>query len=857
MGLVLLAGLGVKLGVPYLLSRNLVRRVLRTRLEYAFGRPVDVGSFDVSLFPRPRLAANSITVAEDPRFGEEFFLRADSLTAGFDWAALLRGRLRFARFTFTRPSLNVVVAPDGAWNVESWLESRASAGNAAARGAASPERPRQIVVRGGRINFKRGPDKQPFSLVEVDGTLAPEVGGVWRMEFEARLLRAGVALQEAGTLRFLGRLPEAGALPPARTTENLQAATPPAQFDLAWQRASLSDALRLVTGQDYGVRGSLEGNVSVRGPSATAAKDVASPEAESASPPAESRQWTYRAVLHLIGIHRWDLSLRRDHPAVNLTVEGTVTADRSRWEFKKVSLEAPRSSLRASGVFVREAAEETRFRFLSSSIHFDDLFAWYRAFHAGVADRVALDGYLGVDVQVAGWPPHIERGVLATDGARVVVPGVKGGFAVSSGALRVDPKSVNLSPLTVTLGESSGSIHLSVKSLPGLGSPFQVALVGDTARVEEIFAAAAALGLTRPQGWRAEGTIQARLRWQGSRAPWRVAPSGTVDLEDVNLRADALALPIHHAHAHIEITAAERRVRISAAEFLGAKWNGIVRAKTFAGPWNFLLDADRLDTKEFRRWFPEPASPGLLESALPGDQQAPGRVAWPEEFVANGRLTVGEIAIGRLRLRKLKATAAVANRRMELSPAEAEFYGGRVRGTFRAGFDATPRYDVEAQFERVNLASLVAPHPTLTGCCSGTGQGAIKLTARGDGREALLKSLAGEGSAKVSDGELHNMGLANILAPGSPPTASTRFRTTSGKFVIADSQTRFDDLLLIGPGIEARATGYVRFSGPLVIDFDVYVPAPGETWPDIGLPRHYLRMTGNLAHPQLSTVPQP
>ena len=856
LALVLLAGLLLELGIPLVLRWSPIRRALRARLEYAFGRPVEVGWFDFRLFRGLRLEAHAITVAEDPRFGQEFFLYADGLTAGLDWPALLRGRLRFARFTFTRPSLNVVIAPGGAWNVEVWLESRATAGNAAALGAASPARPRQIVVREGRINFKRGLDKQPFSLVGVAGTLAPEAGGLWRMEFVARLLRAGVALQEAGTLRFLGRLPEAGALPPAQPAGGPPAAMAPAQLDLAWQRASLSDALRLVTGDDRGVRGSLEGTLSVRGPVIRPAEDADLRGEIATSPAAQSSMWSFRAALRLSGIHRWDLALRRDHPAVNLEVEGAVAANRSRWEFTKVTLEAPRSSLRARGTFARDNPEETHFRFLSSSIHIDDLFAWYRAFHTGVADGVALDGYLGVDVETSGWPPRIERGALATDGARVLIPGIKKGFELGRAVLRITPKGAELSPLTLSMGDASGNFHLSARSQPGPGSPAQAVLTGETERVEELFAAVAALGLTHAQGWRAEGAVRARLRWQGTGAPWRLAPSGTLDFEDVDFRAGALALPIHVASAHVEMTAADRRVRLSAAEFLGAQWSGTLNAKTFAGPWSFSLGADRLDTAEFGHWFPARAAGGPIESSLLGDEFDAGRLAWPESFAATGRLTVGEVAIGRLRLGKLNATASVANRRLEFSPADAEFYGGRVRGTFRVGFGPAPRYDVDAQFERVNLAALTDPHPTLQGCCSGTGSGNLTFTARGVGREALLKSFEGKGTAEVLGAKVHSIDLRSSIESGAAQVGISDFsRIASAKFSIGSAQTNLEFLTLSGPQGAVEGKGTISLSGAL--DLDLIFSPPGKSVSSAGRVTTRFLLAGTVASPQLALASRP
>src|SRR5690349_22728754 len=98
-----------------------LRRSLSARLAATFGRPVEVAYFDFTIWGGPKFEADSITVGEDARFGQEYFLRADHLTAGLRWRALLHGRMEFDRLSLSHPSLNLVRSADGQWNVETWL----------------------------------------------------------------------------------------------------------------------------------------------------------------------------------------------------------------------------------------------------------------------------------------------------------------------------------------------------------------------------------------------------------------------------------------------------------------------------------------------------------------------------------------------------------------------------------------------------------------------------------------------------------------------------------------------------------------------------------------------------------------
>ena len=113
LGLLAAAALLVaQVGVGVLSRTQIGRRYLLARLERAFGRPVEVRYFDAQVFPSLRLDASGISVAEDPAFGNEYFLRAEKLTAGLRWLGLLRGHFEFGTLSLSRPSLILVRSVD-------------------------------------------------------------------------------------------------------------------------------------------------------------------------------------------------------------------------------------------------------------------------------------------------------------------------------------------------------------------------------------------------------------------------------------------------------------------------------------------------------------------------------------------------------------------------------------------------------------------------------------------------------------------------------------------------------------------------------------------------------------------------
>ena len=111
----------VGVAITLLIGHTRLHERLTHRLETVFGRHVEVGSYEFSLWSGPTLTADSVTFSEDPRFGHEYFLRADSVRVRLHWQSLFRGRMDLGTVTLDRPSLNLVRDANGDWNLGEWL----------------------------------------------------------------------------------------------------------------------------------------------------------------------------------------------------------------------------------------------------------------------------------------------------------------------------------------------------------------------------------------------------------------------------------------------------------------------------------------------------------------------------------------------------------------------------------------------------------------------------------------------------------------------------------------------------------------------------------------------------------------
>ena len=837
----------VDYGLSWLPRVPVIRRYLTARLEAKFGRTVEVSNFEISILGRPEVVANYITVGEDPRFGHEFFLRAEQLTASLRWRSLLRGRVELGTLSLTRPSLNLVRLPTGQWNLENWLP-------------ATPGRPEphsaegrlyRIEIDAGRINFKRGVEKHPFALVDVSGTLDQETPGRWRIDIEASLMRAGVVVQEAGLLRVRGRV--------GGTAARLR----PADLRIAWEDASLADVLRLWRGQDYGVRGQV------------ALEAVAqSGLTETAQPSTGYAPWSFRATVRMRGVHRWDLPPRPGDPAVNLRLEAVWKPEQARLEIARAELEAPGSTARLTGLLDwtrprngEPGAESPFLRVRSASIALNDVLAWYRAFRPGVNDSAALDGSAGSDLLFSGWPLRFTSGVLAGNNAELRQPGIAGSVRLGPFSIVTQRGSLVLLPATLTLtGEQprrEPPFRLEGKLYPQAGGAFEMSLTGQTARVQQFLRFTSALGWSPFSGWTLEGAANLRMRWQGRAVPFALETQGQVEVRNLRVAARFLSQPVQLTNGRLEFTPGGFRFELRSAEALGARWNGTVERKERSAPWEFVLAADRLEVSEVARWLRAGARGTLLERITPlGAASAPA--AFP--IHARGRLEIGQLWLRPLELRRVRGHAELSRDtvwRLRLGDAQADFFGGTVSGSLVASGEGEPSYRFEGQFDLVNLAALSATTPALTGRFAGTASGELRLAARGRSRDDLIQSVEGKGDVEVRAGELRGLDLLAWLR-SDPPAArpdsrarATPFQSAIADFQVASRTITVEGLKLTATSLEAEVSGTVDFQQALELHVrelprTLASGAPAAAGGD----GRTVRVTGTLATPQVTVLEQ-
>lgn len=196
--LLLVVVLGV--GALLLVDANHFRPQIQATLGQALGREVTLGKLHASVWSGS-LDADEIRIGDDPAFGHQPFISAQSLQLGVRlWPLLLRRQLQITSLTLDQPSVRLLQDRTGRWNFAS-LGGGTSAVAAPAASAAQPLAfsVDTLRIKDGRIDLQRAVgDARSYQKVQLS---ADHVGLGAAFPFSMSAAMAG-----GGALQLDGKL---------------------------------------------------------------------------------------------------------------------------------------------------------------------------------------------------------------------------------------------------------------------------------------------------------------------------------------------------------------------------------------------------------------------------------------------------------------------------------------------------------------------------------------------------------------------------------------------------------------------------------------------------------------------------
>jgi AsmA protein len=160
-GIVLAVLIVLAIAIPFFIDANSFRPRLESELTNALGRQVKVGNLKLSLFSGS-VEAENISIADDPKFSQNPFIRAKALRVGVEMMPLIFSKqLRVTGLTLQNPEINLLRTPSGTWNyssIGSGSQKQATA-QTKAGGSSTDLSVKKLNINDGTLYFGNVPSK--------------------------------------------------------------------------------------------------------------------------------------------------------------------------------------------------------------------------------------------------------------------------------------------------------------------------------------------------------------------------------------------------------------------------------------------------------------------------------------------------------------------------------------------------------------------------------------------------------------------------------------------------------------------------------------------------------------------------
>jgi AsmA protein len=140
--------------LPLFVNVNEYRPKIESEVSDSLGRKVQIGGIHLSILSGG-IAMDDLSVADDPAFSREPFLRAKSVSVGVELLPLIFSRtLRIKSFTIERPEVSLVRNASGTWNFSSLGASTKKKSADPSSSAGTDISVQHLALSGGRVNVR-------------------------------------------------------------------------------------------------------------------------------------------------------------------------------------------------------------------------------------------------------------------------------------------------------------------------------------------------------------------------------------------------------------------------------------------------------------------------------------------------------------------------------------------------------------------------------------------------------------------------------------------------------------------------------------------------------------------------------
>lgn len=834
--------------IPPLVSINRYKTRITRAMSNSLGRPVRMSGVELRLLPRPGFVITDLTVDEDPAYGAEPVLHANTVKASIRLLSLWRGRLEFSRISVDVASLNLVRTPEGRWNLDMLFRTAAQSRADAKNGRHVPLP--YLEATNSRINFKQGIEKLPHSLVNADFSFWQEQPGDWRVRLKGQPARTDVSLDlgDTGIVQLEGQMRRASEM-----------RLMPIHVEVEWRNAQLGQLSRLLIGSDPGWRGDLTAEMRLDG-----------------TP--ESAQVTTR--LRATGVHRAEFA-----PATPLDFDANCgfAYHYSARTIEKLVCDSPLGDgrLRLEGNLPSDGhpALSLELQRIPAQALLDALRTVRSQLGVGIDASGSLSGKLTYDATLqpstppTPGPPPSHRGKKAPPIQASAAQGPLSG-SITLDALKLSGGSLS-QPVQIqkivfepsATADGKGEVLTGTATLPagaptplvftmrltlsgyqvtarGAGTPARIRQLAHAAGLKEAGALDAVAGDPATLDLAIEGpwlppldvllaenegadvaVVPADLVATATGQPLPDRLTGTVTLHNANLKLDSMPTAVEITQATVHLGGAT--INWDPVTFAYGPIKGTAQA---AIPVSCVpeepclptvnLNFATLDAAELESTLLGAPNNGTLLSAVIARLTPSTEHKWP---TLQGTVKADSLALGPVPLNDLSIDLKLSSDAAELTRVDAGVLGGQLHLTGKIDNGDKAAYSLEGQFEKISPAALCQ---VLQLKCTGLG-------FDGNGKVDLA-GYTGKDLANSAKGTLHfdwkKGGVAGrIGAPSEPvPPILARFDAFTGDAEIANSSLSLKENQLQLGKRKSQVTATISFAEPPRVSF---VPAKSAPAP--------------------------
>ena len=754
--LILLLALAIFL--PPLSNLGKYRRSITASMSEALGRPVYVGEMQLRLLPIPGIVMSDFTVEEDPAFGAEPALHANSVVASLRMTSLWRGRLEVSRISLDEANLNLVRNAAGQWSVSSVLLRASQIPNAPTgqRHAGVRRRFPYIEATSARIDFKNGAEKRPFSLTNAEFSMWQASADEWRLRLKAQPVRTDLELHLSDT----GQLQVEGSL---RRAADLNAM--PVRLRAEWSGAQLGQVSRMLAGFDSGWRGDLHATTTLGGTigdlqlqTQLAVSNLRRQEFQPVRPldVNSTCRGEYQRPMRTLANITCFSPVGTGHFLLTGSLQpGAPAESQLQLEVNQVPAEFP---LQFLGLMRPNAQNVTATGVLNGNFRF------------AFAPQPSVSGEAKVSAVVLSYPGGtLSLPTMDLQAREPQPPPTKRALAAkqpppphNANAVALQPMAVPMGapePLTADAWVNRSGFHLH---LAGQASVARLMAAGSNFGLLEN-----ALALAAPKG-RVQMDTTTTGNWTPplTGAGTGIATTGTFHVEDAELHAGFLRAPVEVASADVELKPGEVVWRKAALRYAGLDLEAsgqypAVCDPPMTCPATFALSTGALNAAKLETVLagqPKGLLGEILTSALGNGSSGP----WPP---LRGTIEAGALELGKMTVENVTASVALEGKKLTIASLDGAALGGRLHASGAMDLSSgTPQWSLEPSLTGVSLQRAGAVFGESWG--TGTGAAQARLTMSGYQTPDLASSATGDFHFTWQNGALPAVNRGSL--PGGP-----------------------------------------------------------------------------------------